>query len=100
MKDQDVGDLNRLVHAILSSDTQEVDFTGVKKFLETPVIAKTQNTKTLRSTDIPNVQSVRTMINDTNVSLFKETSVVDINPGNDSGMTVDSDSFMHWHFDN
>lgn len=40
------------------------------------------------------------MINDTNASLFKETSVVEINPGNDYGMTVDSDRFMHWHFDN
>lgn len=41
LTDQDVGDLNRLVHDILSSDNKEVDFTGVKKFLETPVIAKT-----------------------------------------------------------
>lgn len=100
LKDQDVGDLNRLVRDILSSDDDEVNFTGVKTFTKTPVIEESQNIDTLRANQIPNVKSVKSMLNDNNASLIKPTSVVDANPGNASGMTVDSDRFMHWHFDN
>ena len=93
-------DVRAMNSNITKLSSNNITFYGTKTFNSIPKINASLEYKNEDPTYVPNISEVKRQINK-RACFIDSTYTVDSNPGEDvdPSFAIDSDQFMHWHFD-